>query len=239
MTRTPFSLAVALAALVVVTAPPGQAQQIVYDPTNYGQNVLQAARALEAINNQITSLQNEAQMLIGQARNLASLPYSSLAQLQGQVDRTRQLLGQAERLAYDVGQIDQAFTQGSGAYGAPATSATERVLIERARGRWADQVAALQDGLKLQAEVVGGFGVTSTEMARLVTESQSAQGGLQAAQAGNQLVALQSAQLAELTAIIAAQGRAQALEAANRAAERADAQARFRTFMGSGPSEPR
>ena len=33
-----------------------------------------AARALEQINNQITSLQNQAQMLINQARNLASLP---------------------------------------------------------------------------------------------------------------------------------------------------------------------
>ena len=39
------------------------------------QNILQtAARSLEEVNNQITSLQNEAQMLINQARNLASLP---------------------------------------------------------------------------------------------------------------------------------------------------------------------
>ena len=50
-------------------------------PTTTSQNVLTAARALEQINNQITSLQNEAQMLINQARNLASLPYSSLQQL--------------------------------------------------------------------------------------------------------------------------------------------------------------
>ena len=33
--------------------------QIVYDPSNYAQNVIQAARALEQINNQITSLQNQ------------------------------------------------------------------------------------------------------------------------------------------------------------------------------------
>lgn len=82
------------AALLAATAPslpltfapvlvaPAAAQWIVYDPTNYAQNVLQAARALEQINNQITSLQNEAQMLINQARNLASLPYSSLQRLQ-------------------------------------------------------------------------------------------------------------------------------------------------------------
>jgi hypothetical protein len=53
---------------------------IVFDPSNYAQNVLTAARSLQQITNQITSLQNQAQSLINQARNLASLPYSSLQQ---------------------------------------------------------------------------------------------------------------------------------------------------------------
>ena len=89
---------------------PASAQLIVFDPNNYAQNVLTAARALQQINNQITSLQNEAQMLINQARNLASLPYSSLQQLEQSIQRTQQLLGQAQRIAYDVQQIDQAFS---------------------------------------------------------------------------------------------------------------------------------
>ncbi len=37
---------------------------IVFDPSNYAQNVRTAARSLEQITHQITSLQNEAQMLI-------------------------------------------------------------------------------------------------------------------------------------------------------------------------------
>ena len=36
---------------------------IVFDPSNYAQNVLTAARSLEQITNQITSLQNQAQSL--------------------------------------------------------------------------------------------------------------------------------------------------------------------------------
>lgn len=68
---------------------------IVFDPSNYAQNVLTAARALEQINNQIQSLQNEATMLLNQARNLASLPYSALQQLQQNVQKTQQLLSQA------------------------------------------------------------------------------------------------------------------------------------------------
>ena len=63
---------------LALTSAPGRGQMLVYDPSNYAQNVLQAARALQQINNQITSLQNQTQMLLNQARNLTSLPYSSL-----------------------------------------------------------------------------------------------------------------------------------------------------------------
>ncbi len=215
--------------LGLLAAPPALAQIAVYDPTNYVQNVLQAARALEAINNQITSLQNEAQMLIGQARNLASLPYSSLATLRAQVDRTRQLIGQAQGLAYDVGQIQDAFL---GRYGAAPASLSDADLTARADARWAGSVAAFEDVLKVQAGVIGGLGGAADEMGRLVEASQGASGALQATQAGNQLLALQAQQLADLTATLAAQGRAQALEAADRAAARADAKARFARFMG-------
>ena len=56
-------------------AAPAQAQfgGIVYDPSNYAQNVLTAARTLQQINNQIQQIQNQATSLINEARNLASL----------------------------------------------------------------------------------------------------------------------------------------------------------------------
>jgi P-type conjugative transfer protein TrbJ len=89
---------------------PASAQLIVFDPNNYAQSVLTAARALQQINNQIVSLQNQAQMLINQARNLATLPFSSLLQLEQSIQRTQQLLAQAQRIAYDIQQIDRAFS---------------------------------------------------------------------------------------------------------------------------------
>ncbi len=93
--------------------------RIVYDPTNYAQNLLTAARTLEQINHQITSLQNEAQMLINQAKNLASLPYSSLQTLQQNVQRTQQLLAQAQNIAFDVQNVDQMFQQKYGRFCCP------------------------------------------------------------------------------------------------------------------------
>src|SRR3546814_3297693 len=79
----------------------------VYDPTNYAQNVLTAARSLQQINNQIQQIQQQATSLINEARNLASLPFSSLGELQAQVQQTRQLLSEAQRIAYDVKTIER------------------------------------------------------------------------------------------------------------------------------------
>ena len=205
-------------ALSPMLASPAHAQfgfgRIVYDPSNYAQNVLTAARTLEQINNQITSLQNEAQMLINQARNLASLPYSSLQQLQQNVQRTQQLLGQAQNIAFEVGQIDQAFQQ---QYGNVSLSATDAQLVADARGRWENTVGGLQDAMRIQAGAVGNIDSNRAEMAALVGQSQGATGALQATQAGNQLLALQSQQLSDLIAVISANGRADALTEAERA----------------------
>lgn len=215
------ALALALAvpvALSPMLASPAHAQfgfgRIVYDPSNYAQNVLTAARTLEQINNQITSLQNEAQMLINQARNLASLPHSSLQQLQQNVQRTQQLLGLAQNIAFEVGQIDQAFQQ---QYGNVSLSATDAQLVADARSRWENTVGSLQDAMRVQAGVVGNIDSNRAEMAALVGQSQGATGALQATQAGNQLLALQSQQLSDLIAVISANGRADALTEAERA----------------------
>ncbi|MBS7541391.1 P-type conjugative transfer protein TrbJ [Ancylobacter lacus] len=204
---------------------------IVFDPSNYAQNVLQAARALQQINQQITSLQNEAQMLINQARNLASLPISSLQQIQQSVQKTQQLLQQAQNIAYDVKQIDQVFQS---KYANVSLSASDKQLVQDARSRWQNTVGGLQDAMKVQATVVGNIDTNRTEMSRLVGASQGATGALQATQAGNQLLALQAQQLADLTAVVAANGRAQALQSAEQAAAAEQGREQRRRFLTPG-----
>lgn len=228
-----LALAGTSALLLTLATSPAHAQfgGIVYDPTNYSQNVLTAARTLEQINNQIRSLQNEAQSLVNDARNLASLPTSSLSELQSQVRQTQQLLTSAQRIAYSVQSIDAAF--GSRYRGATLT-ATDKAMVENARARWEDTVGAFEDALKVQAGVVGNIDGSRDAMQRLIGSSQSASGALQAAQAGNQLLALQSQQLADLTALVAAQGRAQSLEAAQRAAAQDQAREQLRRFLAPG-----
>ncbi|MEF9601781.1 P-type conjugative transfer protein TrbJ [Paracoccus sp. PXZ] len=213
-----LALALATPLAPVLTTPAhaffGGFGRIVYDPTNHAENLLTAARSLEQINNQIAQLQNEAQMLINQARNLSSLPFSSLQQLQQNIQRTQQLLSQAQSIAFDVQQIDRMFQQD---YGKLSISATDAQLIADARSRWENTVGGLQDAMRVQAGVVGNIDSNRSAMSALVDQSQNAVGALQATQAGNQLLALQSQQLSDLIAVISANGRATAMLEADRA----------------------
>ena len=88
--------------------------------------------------------------------------------------------------------------------------------------------------MKVQAGVVANIDTNRVEMYSLVTASQAATGALQATQAGNQLIALQTQQIADLTAAVAAQGRAQNLEAAQRTAAQEQAREQLRRFLTPG-----
>jgi len=225
------ALIVAVIFVALVSAP-ADAQMLVYDPSNYVQNVLQAGRALQQINNQITSLQNQTQMLLNQTKNLASLPYSSLQAIEQSMVRTQQLLNQAQRLAYDINQIDQAFQRLYPQSYSGSTSSQQ--LAGDAQARWQNSLAGHQDALRVQAGVVQALDTTRTETSGLVSSSQSAVGILQAAQAGNQLLALQTRQLVDLTALIAAQSRAQSLDGARATTNQEQAHVQLNQFLTNG-----
>ena len=225
-----IALAAGIVAIPLFSAP--ACALIVFDPTNYAQNVMTAARELQQVNNEILSLENQATSLINQAKNLASLPYSSLAQLQQSITQTEQLLTQAQRIAYNVGTINQAFTQNyPQAY---SSSTSSQQLLGDAQSRWQNSLAGFQDAMRVQAGVVQNLATTRTQIGALTSSSQSATGALQAAQSGNQLVALQTTQLADLTAVMAAIARAQSLEGARNVANQVQAQQQLSNFLNYG-----
>jgi type IV secretion system protein TrbJ len=229
--RTALLAGATLLSFATATSPV-RAQLIVYDPTNFSQNVLTAARELQQVNNEIQSLENQATSLINQAKNLASLPYSSLAQLQQSITRTEQLLAQAQGIAYSVTTINQAFTQ---AYPQTYSSSTSsQQLLAAAQTRWQNSLTGFQNAMQVQAGVVQNLDTTRTQISALTSSSQSASGALQAAQSGNQLIALQTTQLADLTAVMAAIAHAQSLEGARVVANQAQAQQQLTNFLNYG-----
>src|SRR3546814_10181710 len=94
------ALSVSLAAVLsmtLLTAQPALALTFI-DPTNLVQNTLTAIRTMEQINNQINQLQNEAQMLINQARNLASLDFNIVNRLRSTLATTERLIAEAQAI---------------------------------------------------------------------------------------------------------------------------------------------
>ena len=222
--------------LAMAVGTPLRAQMLVFDPSNYSQNLLTAARSLQQIQNQITSLQNQAQMLINQAKQLEQLPTTVLNDVERDYSQIQNLLKQANGITYNVQSLNQAYSQ---RYPVSISSATSDLqMIASAQQRWQDSLSAFQHSLTLGAGAVQNLPNTQAQTASLLASSQSSVGILQATQAGNQLVAVQTRQLADLTALLAAQGRSQALEQARKAEAEGQAQEQLRRFLSHWPGLP-
>ncbi len=79
----------------------------VFDAANYAQNLLEAARALDQINNQVKSLQNEASMLEGMTKNLKTIDFPELQDLNSEMLRIDQLMNEAKGVDFKVNGLDQ------------------------------------------------------------------------------------------------------------------------------------
>ena len=175
-------------ALPVVVPIPAQAQWAVIDVANLAQNVLIAARALQQINNQIQSLQNEATMLENMARNLSSLNISQLGGITNDLQQISTLMNQAQGISFNVQAVEAAFQQlYPQSFG---TGTTIPQLLTDAQSRWQNARSAFQQTMQVQSHIAQTVQSDTVKLASLVNASQGAQGNLQVSQATNQLLAL-------------------------------------------------
>ncbi|WP_316979529.1 P-type conjugative transfer protein TrbJ [Shumkonia mesophila] len=208
------------------------AGDVVFDPSNYAENVLQAARALEQIANQVQGLQNQVLMLENMAANLRSLDYSSLGAIETTLRDINGLMARAQGIAFQIGRTEQEFAR---LYPKEyATTVTTDDLARDARGRWKHSMDALRQTLLVQSQVVHNVDDDSGELASLLTQSQAAIGNLQALQANSQILALSAKQQLQTQELLAAQYRAEALERARTAAAQEQARAQLDRFLGDG-----
>lgn len=208
----------------------------VFDPTNYGQNLLSAARALEQINNQIQSLQNEAALLRDMAKNLAKVDFAELGEVEQALTKIDGLMKRARDIDFDSARIDEQFRKLFPGKPGQAPAATR---VAAAQGRLDAAREALRHTLEIQAGVVGNVQADARTLSAIIARSQGAEGSLQAAQATNQLLALAAKQQFQLQDMMAAQNRADAIERARRLQGEEDARAITARFLGSRPASTR
>lgn len=223
---------VAAATTAMLPAAPARAQLTVYDPSNYSQNILTAARTLQQINNQIRSLQNEATMLLNQAKNLSKVSFPELDALRETMTQIDALMGQAQGIRFQVNGLDRDFARLFP--NDPLAVLRGRAQVSAARTRLDTAMAAYRQTMGVQAQVVENVAADARTLEALVARSQGAEGALAAQQATNQLLALTAKQQFQLQNLMAAQFRSDSIEAARRAQAETDARAATKRFLGNG-----
>ena len=217
--------------VTTVAATPAQAV-IVFDPSNYSQNILTAARTLEQINNQIRMLQNQATSLTNQAKNLTTVSFPELQAITQTIQQINQLMGQAQGIRFRVAGLDQQFRQMFPQSFNQALTINARVVA--ARTRLDTSMAAYKQTMMVQSRVAENVEADAQALSAIVARSQGAEGALQVAQATNQLLALTAKQQFQIQQLMAAQYRAEAIEQAREVQAEAEAKAATAKFLGTG-----
>jgi len=217
---------------LITMSSPARAQLSVFDPTNYSQNLLTAARTLTQINNQIQSLQNEATMLINQAKNLTRIDFPQLQQLTQNLQKIDRLMAQAQGIDFRIDGLDQQFSRLFPNDFSQALTTNQRVID--AKTRLDTAMAGFRQTMGVQSQVVANVQADAGTLSEIAAKSQSAEGSLQAQQATNQLLALSAKQQFQIQNLMAAQYRAEATEAARRAQAEAEGRAATKKFLGTG-----
>ncbi len=211
---------------------PAAAQISVFDPTNYSQNLLTAARSLQQINQQIQQLQNEARMLANMDKHLQRIDFPQMQTLQqrlGQIDR---LMGQAQGIGFRVADLDKEF--GTQFPGRIENLRKRDERLAAAKHRLDAAMAAFRQTMGVQSEIVENVRGDAEALKAIVDKSQGAEGSLAAQQATNQLLALATKQQFQIQQLMAAQFRETTLSSAQRGQDQREARERTRRFLGDG-----
>lgn len=188
-----------LAAIVAVTPiAPARAQMAVIDPTNLAQNLLQATRALEQINNQIRQIEQATQML-------RQNPLQLSPELTQSISEARELFDTAQGIAFEVNQVGENLRT---LYPETWEDFDLEGVLQQSE-RWEQESRdSLQRAMEAEARAARSIEGSRNRIDRALQSSSSAEGQTGAIQASNQLLGVTASQLAEIHALLIAQGRA-------------------------------
>lgn len=193
-------IAASIISLAIASGPttPARAQMAVIDPANLAQSITQVSHMVEQLRNQVTQIEQATAML-------RQNPLQLSPELSQSIGEARALFESVEGLAFEADQLGDDLRA---LY--PETWAAhdlEGVLAQS--DRWLDESrASLRRAMEAEARAARSIESTQGRIDRAMQSSSAAEGQTGAIQAGNQLLGLQAAQLAEIHALLIVQGRA-------------------------------
>ena len=179
-------------------APPASAQIPVIDPSNHAQSIMQVTHMVEQIRNQVRQIEQATAML-------RQNPLQLSPEISQSIGEARSLFESVQGIAFEANQLGQELRT---LY--PDT--WEDYDLERVLGQsdlWMrESRASLQRAMEAEARAAERIQQTRGRIDRAMQSSSNAEGQTGAIQASNQLLGIQASQLAEIHALLIAQGRA-------------------------------
>lgn len=194
---------IVLAALMAVClalgpARPARAQMAVIDPANLAQSIMQVTHMIEQVRNQVRQIEQATAML-------RQNPLQLSPELSQSVSEARALFDSVQGIAFEADQLGEDLRT---LY--PET--WEEFGLEEIMGqsdRWlAESRQSLSRAMETEARAARAMEIQRGRIERAMQSSTDAEGQTGAIQAGNQLLGIQASQLAEIQALLIAQGRA-------------------------------
>lgn len=229
-----IALSTALAlSLVTASAPPARAQLTVIDPANLAQSITQVSHMIEQVRNQVRQIEQATAML-------RQNPLQLSPELSASIAEARELFQSVQGIAFEANQL-------GGELRALYPETWEDFNLGDVLGqsdRWMNESrASLERAMAAEARAAQSIERTRGQIDRALQSSTGAEGQTGAIQASNQLLGIQASQLAEIHALLIAQGRALETERMERLAreERALAVQRraFPAQTNAAPSSAR
>ncbi len=211
MNRRQFCRAVgALSLLPLTTLMPSSTASayVVFDPSNFGQNILQAIRLLQSNVNEARQIANQVMSLANDARNLASLPFDVINDYSNQFNRLFTTVGTINGLMQNLTNLESRFEELYPDLQNQWDPVSRQSMADDMK-KWLTATRETMLGAaKTGAQVLESLPQTQAQLAQLMSSSQGAVGILQATQAGTQIAGTIAGQLINLNAQLATYSQA-------------------------------
>ncbi len=219
---TKRGLALSLAALVIWRAPSNaHAQMAVIDPANLAQSITQVAHLVEQLRNQVRQIDQATAMLRQNPLQLSS-------ELSQSIEQARSLFADVEGIAFEANSLGEDIRA---LYPNTWEEFNLGAVLSQSDAWMRESRQGLERAMRAEAHATAAIGDTRSRIDRALQSSSAAEGQPGAIQASNQLLGVQAGQLAEIQALLVAQGRALNLERMERLArEQRAAEIRRRAF---------
>lgn len=183
--------------LIMAPAPKAHAMTVI-DPSNLAQNILQVSHMVEQLHNQVQQIEQAAAML-------RANPLQLSPELSQSISETRALFQSVQGIAFEANRLGQDLRT---LYPETWEDFDLQSVLSQSDRWMAESRRSLQRAMEAEARAAERIEQTRGHIDRALQSSSGAEGQTGAIQAGNQLLGIQASELAEIHALLIAQGRA-------------------------------